>query len=455
MAERIISLNGVEHHFPDTFTDDQISSALKSYVASDTPAPKPEPKWYEPGGDVILDNIRSVAAIPGRVARFVSAHPVESGATAGAVAAIPLTGGTSILPMMGAAFLGGAGGAGGGLVVKAARGDADTPNTPGGVVAEMGKQGAIQAATEGGGALASKGAELVARGLYKVALRPAARLVEKYGDLVGAGLNEAAPVGSSRVITGRLRMSKNATTGLAAQAEQAGRSVPTTAVTDQYVPLVDTAAKREALGVPGDINEIAARESAFNAAHPSQQIAPTRALELKREMDNLATTAQNAIRRGNAVNDMTAQLHNATRAGLNEGLDSATQGLTSSEGLNYADQNARTSTLYGLSRALRTAENRPHALTDLASLTTGLVSGMSGGSYGDRAEKGLGTALALRALASPGIQSRAGIAAYTLAGVPYAQLLRAMILARLRGQGGPTPATEAPQSPAAPPAPMR
>jgi len=31
MAERVVNLNGVEHHFPDTFTDDQIATALKNY----------------------------------------------------------------------------------------------------------------------------------------------------------------------------------------------------------------------------------------------------------------------------------------------------------------------------------------------------------------------------------------------------------------------------------------
>ena len=132
---------------------------------------------------------------------------------------------------------------------------------------------------------------------------------------MGAGLDEAAPVGASRVIRGRLTASKNAVTDLAQRADAAGRTVPANAVTDRYVPLVDVAANREALGVPGDLAEVAGREQAFNAAHPTQQIAPSRALELKREADTLANTAQNQLRRGNVPTDMTAQFTMRLAAG--------------------------------------------------------------------------------------------------------------------------------------------
>jgi hypothetical protein len=114
--------------------------------------------------------------------------------------------------------------------------------------------------------------------------------------------------------------------------------------------------------------------------------------------------------------------------------------------LSYADQNARTATLYGLSRALRTAENRPHGLTDLASAVTGLASAAADpGSYGDRAGRGIGTTAALRFLLSPGVQSRTGIALYGMGQLPAAQFIRAALLARLRGEAVPTPTTEEPR----------
>lgn len=431
----------VRAKYPGAY-DDLSDAELEKQVLAKHPEyadlATPTPKWYEPGGDVILDNVRSLASLPAKAWRFASAHPVETGAMAGGIAAVPLTGGASLPAAVAAAGLGGAGGAATGMLVKAVRGDADTPQTAGDVLTQMGTQGAIQAATEAGGGLLAKGAELAGRGLYRAALRPAARLTEKYGDLVGAGLDEAAPVGASRVIRGRLTASKNATTDLAQRADAAGRTVPANAVTDRYVPLVDVAANREALGVPGDLAEVAAREQAFNVAHPTQQIAPSRALELKREADTLANTAQNQLRRGNVPTDMTARLHDATRAGLNEGLDTATQGMTTADGRTYADQNARTSTLYGLSRALRTAEDRPHALTNLASVGTGILSaggtGYLTGDVGKGSGAGIGDAVLMRALLSPAVQSRLGIGLYGAAGLPFAQLLRAAILSRLTSE---------------------
>ena len=103
--------------------------------------PAPAPKWYEPGGDVILDNVRPLASLPGKAWRFASEHPVETGAMAGGIAAVPLTGGASIPAAAAAAGLGGAGL---GLIAKAARGDADTPQTAGDMLTQMGTQGAIQ-----------------------------------------------------------------------------------------------------------------------------------------------------------------------------------------------------------------------------------------------------------------------------------------------------------------------
>lgn len=368
-------------------------------------------------GDAVMNFGRGVL-------RTVRDHPVESAATVGAIAAVPLTGGTSLLPAMAAAGLGGAGGAGLGLMVKGARGDADTPNSAGGVLRTMGEQGATQAAMEGGGGLLSKGLQATGRGFYRAAVRPATRLTEKYGDLVGSGLREGAAVGDSSAIRGRMLTSKAGADALVSQAEAAGKSVPTQAVTGRFMPLVDKAGTREALGNgTGDFSEIAQREAAFNQAHPTGQIGPTRALALKREADALAGTAQNAIRRGTATNDMTAQLHDATRSGLRQGLLDIAPGLH--------DQNAQTSTLYGLSRALRSAESRPHALTDILSVGAGIGGAFGGHDSGDSAMKGAATGVAMKALTSPQIQSRLGIGADRMGKVPYAQLVRLAILAAM------------------------
>src|SRR5439155_16142708 len=127
-------------------------------------------------------------ALVGPIWRMVKNHPVESLATAGGIAAVPLTGGTSLLPAAAAAGLGGAGGAGVGLIAKAARGDVDTPQTAPADLREMGKQGLTQTAAEGGGRLLQGTLRVMAKPLYRAAVRPAARLTDKYGDLVAAGL---------------------------------------------------------------------------------------------------------------------------------------------------------------------------------------------------------------------------------------------------------------------------
>jgi hypothetical protein len=377
-------------NFPDGMAPGDIEKALgEIHGGGSQPTDAPAKDGRAALGDAVMNFGKGML-------RTVRDHPVESAATVGAMAAVPLTGGASLLPMVAAAGLGGAGGAGVGLIAKAARGDADTPNSAGGVLKTMGEQGATQAAAEGAGGVMGKGLEMAGRGLYRAALRPAAKLTEKYGDLVGAGLKEGAAVGDSRAVQGKMLTSKAAADALVGQAEAAGKSVPTSAVTDRFLPLVDKAGTREALGNgTGDFNEIAQREAAFNTAHPTGAIGPTRAMELKREADALAGTAQNAVRRGVATNDMTAQLHDATRSGLKQGLEGIAPGL--------ADQNAETSTMYGLSRALRAAEHRPHGLTDLLSIGAG----------------------------SPFIQSRLGIGADRMGRVPYAQLVRLAMLGLL------------------------
>lgn len=265
---------------------------------------------------------------------------------------------------------------------------------------------ALGAGVLGSGASGVLGA--AGRGLYRTAVRPAAALTTKYGDLIGRGLEEGAPVGASAEVQAKMLASKNA---LTQAAEQSGGHVRTATVTGKYEPLLDVAANREALGMPGDFQEIASRERAFTAAHPTGQIPAAQALAMKREADSLSQTAQNQLRRGVTPTDMTARLHNATREGLNEGLSAIIP--------DYAAQNQNTSQLYGLSKALKTAENRPHALTNLASVGEGVVTG--------KATKGL----LMRFLLDPRLQSRAGILAHRGGQLPIANLLRAALMGQM------------------------
>lgn len=420
---------GAYDDMDDTTLEKSVLAKYPQYadLAQDEPQPQAEPSMLSRASELAKNAVPILKApqMIGGALRTMAAHPVETGAIAGGMLAVPLTGGASIPAALAAAGLGGAGGAGLGAIYGAATGNENTPQTSGDVLATMGKEGAMQAAAEGGGRLISGALAKGGRALYNRALRPATKMTEKYGDLVGAGLQEGLPVGASRTAQSRMVSSKGAADQLVAQAEAAGRTVPATAVTDKYVPLLDKAAQRESIGVGGDAAEIAAREQAFNAANPSGQISPMAAHAMKREADAMSSTAQNALHRGAASNDMTALLHDATRSGLKEGLEGIAPGL--------AEQNARTSQLYGLSRALRTAEQRPQALTHLASTAAGIGGLMSGDNSVDRLGRGAVGSLMLEAAMSPRAQSRAAIGLAKIAGVPAAQMIRAVLLAQMNG----------------------
>lgn len=84
-------------------------------------------------------------------ADYARQNPAETGAIVGGLLAAPLTGSTSAWPAIAAAGLGGAGGAGLGLLTSAALDpDSPAPRTSTGVVADMAKQGALQMGMEGG-----------------------------------------------------------------------------------------------------------------------------------------------------------------------------------------------------------------------------------------------------------------------------------------------------------------
>lgn len=85
-------------------------------------------------------------------ADYARQNPAETGAIVGGLLAAPLTGSASVWPAITAAGLGGAGGAGFGLLTSAALDpNSPAPRTSTGVVGEMMKQGALQAGMEGAG----------------------------------------------------------------------------------------------------------------------------------------------------------------------------------------------------------------------------------------------------------------------------------------------------------------
>jgi hypothetical protein len=402
-------------------------------VGTSSPSPAPVPAKSVPSqddGDVILQNIKNAGHL------IYEGLPTIGGAIAGGLGA--MAGPEVAIPLAG---LGGMAGQSAKTIIgRLVSGDFRTPMPLSDTAKDIALEGGKQALIEGAGALAGAGAQVIGRGLYKAGVRPAARLLDKSPDLIETGLREAIPVGGSKVAQERLRLSKNAADQLVNTAATNGptflggpqgtinvRTIPTSDVTNRFQPIVDSLERREALGVDPsrDLIEVATREAGLNAAHPNG-IDLAASIPLKREADTLANTAQNQLRRGVAPTDTTARLDEATRAALADAQRVRVPGL--------AEQNAKTQNLYGLSRALRAAENRPHALTDMASIASGVAGAASGGSDSDRAERGMLSGLAFRVLSSPAVQSRAGIASYALGAAPLAQAIRAAVMARLASE---------------------
>lgn len=174
-------------------SEDNIATVIQSYQTPQTPEP---PADDMPG----LAGAPSFLRAIGRVAKTAYDNPVQALGLAGAALAVPATGGASLLPSMAAAGLGGAGGAGLGTLVKAARGDADTPQTPGAVLGAMGQEGALQAAGQGTGALAAGAARGSLR-LMQSALKPTASLVK---SRAGAGVRSGADIAKTVLQQGRI-----------------------------------------------------------------------------------------------------------------------------------------------------------------------------------------------------------------------------------------------------------
>ena len=122
-------------------------------------------------------------------ASYARQNPAEVGAVLGGLAAIPMTGGMSVLPAMTAAGLAGTGGAGLGLLTSAALDpNSPAPGTSSGVLSEMLSQGAMQAGGEG----AMRGAGL--------ALRRSAPTVMEWGLQRSRAAKQDFPNAASRLV---------------------------------------------------------------------------------------------------------------------------------------------------------------------------------------------------------------------------------------------------------------
>lgn len=195
MPQRMIytvEIDGVDHDIEGDRPPTEAEA--RQVVATQGAAAQPAAAggWLDPNpdGDQLLENAKGIGRTIRGVAKTVWDHPVQAGAIAGGLAAAPLTGGTSIPASMAAAGLGGAGGAGLGMMLGAAKGDPGIPSTPSGVLGTMATEGGYQAAGEGAGRAVMQGALRLAPRLMQSALKPTQALANARKG-AGYGTKEA------------------------------------------------------------------------------------------------------------------------------------------------------------------------------------------------------------------------------------------------------------------------
>jgi hypothetical protein len=231
--------------YPGAYDDMDDASLEKAVLAkhpeyADLAQPEPKAAPAESQGD--LGHYAGYKRIGDAVVSGLKTayhHPIEMLGGLGAAGAVAATAPVSVPATLAAAALGGAGGAGLGMIRNALYQDEDSPTTAAGVVGEMGKQGAMNAAFEGAGALGRGGMSL-AKNLYGRALKPTKAVLEAapaartggqvaaHNELRQTGLAERATVGGQggvQRIRGRIADVNQDIADRVGQADVAGRYI--------------------------------------------------------------------------------------------------------------------------------------------------------------------------------------------------------------------------------------
>lgn len=396
-------------------------------------APKPSETPSKIGmSDLIGAVAGALHAVPGlssmlgerdpTVMNAVREHPIESGAMLGGAVAAPLTGGASIPAAMAAAGLGGAGGAGLGMIANAIAGQADSPTTAGGVLSRMGSEGATQATAEGAGRLVSKGAQAIAKQMYRGALRPSAAIRLKYPNVIEQGLADKAVVGSQQAplrMRGMMTASRDAADAMVEQqAARDAAAIPREDITRGLTRVEQTAEDTaKAAGLPSEASRVTERAAALPESFSLQE-----AHRSGRLLSDKADAAFKAAQRGGPPPSLDAQIDKALASGYSNAVKDRVPGL--------AAQNAITSTRYGLAKALNAAAERPSVLGNIVAGTTGV------GTFANTQdpEKALLSALAVKGMFSPRGLSTGAIGLNMAAKAPISNIFRAALLSKLFGQ---------------------
>jgi hypothetical protein len=331
-----IEFDGVVHEFPDDFTDADIAAALTQVSpqashgqSGETPAQMVNVGGRGTGLDLRLSRRRSADALP-TIGGGV-------GAALGGLTS-PVTG--PVGPAVGAALGGGAGTA----LRSMVRGE--SPNANEVIDSGLG-QGALQAVTPLGTA--------AAKGLYKggVALLPKG-IKQAFPNLAETGFREGVALTRRGAEKAERAIGESAGTADAMIASaQAGGAKPIAPieVLRELRPVGQKIRTQEGLGLPSEMPALMTRAKSFMGRGPLDL---QQAQALKKEAQDLATTAYKARDKGAVINSIEALTNEGQARGLRKGLESRVPGL--------GDVNARTQSLIGVRDAAEHASQTGHVL---------------------------------------------------------------------------------------------
>lgn len=397
--------------------EENIALVIQHYKPPAEPAPAQKPSAPQGLIDrVLADNpaLPPMLRATQSVLRIVKNNPIQAGAIAGGIAAAPVSGGASLLPAAAAAGLGAAGGAGLGAIANAALGNEQGPQTAGGVLGTMAKEGALGATGEGVGRAVGSAAQLAGRGLYRAGLLPINQVLGKYGDVVKTGVENAVPVSKggleqATAIKGARILSKKATLSEADQramfsANQIGQDA---------LSKLDTQAadlRRAGEGDPSQLFE--SRIKAFVNANPNGTLTPSRLEGVKSTLDDRVGGAYAKLRKREPLTP-----REQARLELTQAASRAQESVVPG----YRQMNRGIMDASGLERAIQRRTQGSGGNQGLENALT-MLGGIS--------------ALPTRLLMLPQVLSTAGIGAYKAgqaATVPLAQTLKAALIAALGG----------------------
>lgn len=371
--------------------------------------------------------------VVGGVANYARENPAEAGAIVGGLATAPFTGGMSVPASLAAVGLGGAGGAGLGMLTSAATDpNSPAPRTAGGVLGTMAQQGAIQAGGEGIGRAMGGAMKGTANALQGGILPK--RIAEDFpqaADVLNRNLINPTTERGAAKATALRQVSSDKTKQLATQAQQSGaKGITRKDVAGSLKPAGRMARDETDAGLPGGPAQIKRRVDALFGAHPGGEIPLTKAQGVTRVLQDEGIQAREAVQSA----ERPSRLQSVTADNLAQGVRQTARDRIPG----FEAANKETQGLIGAERAAAELKDARVPIRQiLGSPRTAIAGGMGIGGFATTGDPlvGLAAGAVPLALGVPQITAPMAIALYQAGRMPYALLVKIVGPASARALG--------------------